>query len=797
MAAQTHNALGPSKRRISSSLPELKSFKRPSGSETQKNPAHHKEIEHIVIDSEDPVYDDIIYRETDMPPDQQSTDSQDNKIDMAQRATYVNVPTTTTQRAMYRYIAYNARRESEREDVANKKKPRSYNGYGLCSVVVILMVVGSLAVAGAVMGGYAVYTVHSENADLKERLLQLTEGISTLEVSHQLTEFKHQITNLTAKLDILEQQQISTAEEQKTVPTQLKDCKLFQNASRPMFVELSTESNETRIQIEQLQQELIETMTRTCELSHQLNYTQQLVKELNSTTHLLTKQLNVTQRDVGQLKSQVLLDRKELDKVNSALTNRTNEIQNQLTKEFAEIRRDLNTTKEILAADIADVNSTQEELNQAIQENFKNLSSGLDALSLQSTLQLRIIHTNLSERITANEANISALSENLSNTETELTSELHELSAQTQKNFTQLRNSLTSAINRTETNIRTDLDAFANATDVKIATLEQAVTKTNDLLLNQTDELREEFNNELVEIRGELNKTEKQLSSDIASVNSTLLEFSLVVQESLSNVSIGLDTQTIQNTLQLQSIHTNLSERITQTETNIRTDLDDFANATDLMIATLEQAVATANEVLLNQTDELLQLQTVQANLSEQVTLNKVNTETLSENQTKFNLKLTAELQLLLIRIRDNISELEHSLMVASNASEHSLNTTRHELLHEVYLTRVSVDTLKESTADQLANLSTTIAEVDRNLSSQIKDNSDTKQDVLRIKEKIQEVEGLTQILESGQNRTTEDLYSLHQRVEDYHSGVAVTVGSNRLTCLFAITTILAIYFYD
>ena len=746
-------------------------------------------------DSENHVYNNIS-RETNVPPDLQPADSQDNKIDMAQKASNENIQTSATQRVMYQNAAYNARHE--------------YNGCMLCCFAVILMLVASLAVAGAGMGGYAVYTLHSENAALKEQLLQLSQmpltddqikGFVALEVSHQLRN-NLKIANLTAKLDILELQQdtnAQTIEEQKTVLAELEeDSERLHNETRLIFAEFSNELNKSRVQVEQVQRELNVEVARTSELSHQLNNTQQLVEELNSTTHLLIEQLNVTQRDYEQLKSQVAIESQKLDEVQSVLVNKTDEIQNELTKEFAKIRENLNTTKEALAADIADVNSTQEELSLAIQESFKNLSNGLDALSLQSNLQLRGIHANLSERIALNEANISALSEDLSDIETELTSELLELSLQTQNNFTQLRDSLTLAINRTEANIRTDFEAYANATDLKIATLEQAVTTTYELLQNQTDELQLEFNNELASTTSELNRTEEQLSSDIASVNSTLLEFSLTVQKSLNNVSIELDTQTIQNTLQFRSVY---------------------------------------------------------ANLSEQITLNEVHIEALSENQTYSHRNLTTELHQLSIRTQDNISQLEHSLMVASNTSAHSLNTFRTEVLQERNLTRASVDALRGNTTDQLATLSKTIAGVEGSLREKIRENgneilsltletrqnhthlqtaisnnnqtvtnrlhtlqetitreveqvtnrvgglegslSNTKQDVLRFEENIREVEGRTRNLESSKNRISTDLWSLRRRIENYHSGVSTTMGSKTLTCLFAMITMLAICFYN
>ena len=827
MATQSHTALEPSTKRISQSLPDLTSSKRPSESETltittqdniqlhnmagreEDTPNSQRDSAQLDADddSEDHVYDDIISRETDMAPDLQPADNQDDKIDMAQKASNENIQTSTTQRVMYPNVAYNARYESGREDVGDFKKLRTCNGCVLCCFAVILMLVASLAVAGAGMGGYAVYTLHSENTALKEQLLQLSQmpltdiqikGFVALEVSRQLRN-NLKIANLTAKLDILELQQntnTNAIEEQKTVLAELEeDSERFQNE---IFAELSTELNKSRMQVEQVQQELNVEVARTSELSHQLNYTQQLVEELNSTTHLMIEQLNVTQRDYEQLKSKVAKESQKLDEAQSVLVNKTNEIQNELTKEFAKVRESLNTTKKALAADIADVNSTQEELSLAIEESFKNLSNGLDALSLQSTLQLRGIHANLSERIALNEANISALSEDLSDIETELTSELLELSSQTQNNFTQLRHSLTLAINRTETNIRTDLEAYANATDLKIATLEQAVATTNELLQNQTDELRLEFNNELAGTRGELNRTEEQLSSDIASVNSTLLEFSLTVQESLNNVSIELDTQTIQNTRQLRSVY---------------------------------------------------------ANLSEQITLNEVHIETLSENQTNSHRALTTELHQLSIRTQNNISLLEHSLMVASNTSAYSLNTFRTKVLQERNLTRASVDALRGNTTDQLATLSKTITGVEGSLREKIRENgneilsltleaqqnhthlqtaisnnhrtmtnrlhtlqetitreveqvtnrvgglddslSNTKQDVLRFEENIREVDGRTRNLESSKNRISTDLQSLHRRVENYHSGVSTTMGSKTLTCLFAMITMLVICFYN
>ena len=820
MATQSHTSLEPSTKRISQSLPDLTSSKRPSESETltitpqdniqlhnmagreEDTPNSQRDSAQLDTDddSEDHVYDDIMSRETDMAPDLQPADSEDNKIDMAQKASNENVQTSTTQRVMYPNVAYNARHESGREDIGDIKKLRTCNGCVHCCFAVILMLVASLAVAGAGMGGYAVYTVHSENAALKEQLLQLSripltgdqlEGFIALEISHQLRN-NLKIANLTAKLDILELQQDTNTqriEEESSVLAELKeDSERFHNETRLIFAEFSNELNKSRVQVEQVQRELNVEVARTSELSRQLNHTQQLVEELNSTTHLLIEQLNVTQSEYEQLKSQVTKQSQKLDEVQSVLVNKTDELQNELTKEFAKIRESLNTTKEALAADFADVNSTQEELSLAIQESFKNLSNGLDALSLKSNLQLRGIHANLSERIALNEANISALSEDLSDIETELTSELLELSLQTQNNFTQLRDSLTLAINRTEANIRTDFDAFANATDLKIATLEQAVTTTNELLQNQTDELRLEFTNELAGTRGELNRTEEQLSSDIASVNSTLLEFSLTVQESLNNVSIELDTQTI-----------------------------------------------------------------VYANLSERIILNEANIEALSENQTNSHRALTTELHQLSVRTQDNISQLEHSLMVASNTSAHSLNTFRAEVLQERSLTRASVDALRVNTTDQLATLSKTIAGVEGNLSSQIRGNgneilslaqevrqnhthlqtaisnnhgtvtnklntlqetitreveqvttrvggledslSETQQDVQRFEENIQEVEGRTRNLESNDNRITRDLQSLRWRVENYHSGVATTMGSKTLTCLFAMITMLAIYF--
>ena len=195
IATQSHTALEPSTRRISQSLPDLTSSKRPSESETltittqdniqllnmagrvEDTPNSQRDSAQLNTDddSEDHVYNDIISRETDMAPDSQPADSQDNKIDMAQKASNENLQTSVTQRAMYRNVAYNARQESGREDVGDIKKLRTCDGCVLCCFAVILMLVASLAVAGADMGGYAVYTVHSEKAALKEQLLQLSQ----------------------------------------------------------------------------------------------------------------------------------------------------------------------------------------------------------------------------------------------------------------------------------------------------------------------------------------------------------------------------------------------------------------------------------------------------------------------------------------------------------------------------------------------------------------------------------------------------------------------------------------------
>ena len=210
------------------------------------------------------------------------------------------------------------------------------------------------------------------------------------------------------------------------------------------------------------------------------------------------------------------------------------------------------------------------------------------------------------------------------------------------------------------------------------------------------------------------------------------------------------------------------------------------------------------------------------ANLSEQITLNEVHIEALSENQTNSHRNLTTELHQLSIRTQDNISQLEHSLMVASNTSAHSLNTFRTEVLQKRNLTRASVDALRGNTTDQLATLSKTITGVEGSLREKIRENgneilsltlearqnhthiqtaisnnhqtvtnrlhtlqetitreveqvtnrvggledslSNTKQDVQRFEENIREVEGRTRNLESSKNRISTDLQSLRRR---------------------------------
>ena len=67
---------------------------------------------------------------------------------------------------------------------------------------------------------------------------------------------------------------------------------------------------------------------------------------------------------------------------------------------------------------------------------------------------------------------------------------------------------------------------------------------------------------------------------------------------------------------------------------------------------------------------------------------------------------------------------------------------------------------------------------------------TDTKQDVLRFEENIQEVKAQTETLETS---IMTDIQSLRQAVEDYHSDAKTSVGSKTLTCLFVMITMLAV----
>ena len=446
----------------------------------------------------------------------------------------------------------------------------------------------------------------------------------------------------------------------------------------------------------------------------------------------------------------------------------------------------------------------------------------------------------MSERITLNKVNIEELSKKQAKSTRKLTNELNQLSIQTQESLSALEDSLTLASNVSTHSLNTlrnellqEMDTNRNELSLQLTYTQKQVDELNNTahllteqlnltekdieqltlhvtredaqirsevsvvhstLLNKTHEIQNDITKELVEIRGYLNITNKMLAADIASVNSTLLDFSVMFQENLNSLSVGLDTQSNQNTLQLQTIH---------------------------------------------------------ANLSEQITLNEVHIEELSENQTNSNQKLTTELHQLSIRTQDSFSKLEDSLMLASTTSAKSLDTLRTELLQETDVIQASVDALRGNTTTQLVTLSTTVTGIETSLSSQVGENeeeiksltlearqnhtylqtaisnnhqtvtnrlhtlqetitseveqvttrvgglggslTDTKQDVLRFEENIQEVEGRTETLETSQNSIMTDIQSLRQEVDDYHSDAKTSVGSKTLTCLFVMITMLAV----
>ena len=714
-------ALEPSTRGISQSLPDLNSSKRHPDSEiltdtprdnihedntadtvddthdsqgdptqlnhdmqdhsNSKEDIHTHMKEDTITDDSDHVYDDIIVqRETGRLPDQQPPDSENNKIDITKIPAYENLPTNADKKAVYGNACIIAQYESESKNIADEKKSTSYSVSGLCCFAVMLMAVASLTVGGAGMGGYAVYTVHSENTALKEQLLQLSQMPLTddraLEISRGLDQ---QLANFGARMDNLELQldtNTQAIEEQKTVLAELKeDSERFHNETRLIFAKLSTELNKSRVQVEQLQQELTLTVSTVSELSHKLNYTQEQVMELNSTTHTLKEQLNHTQREIEQLMLQVTREdnrirsevsvvhstqlnntdelqkdieqltlqfmredaqiRSEVSVVHSTLLNKTHEIQNDITKELVEIRGNLNITKEMIAADIASVNSTMLEFSVMFQENLNSLSVGLDTQSNQNTLQLQTIHANLSERITLNEVNIEELSKKQAKSTRKLTNELNQLSIQTQDSLFALEDSLTLASNVSTHSLNTlrnellqEMDTNRNELSLQLTYTQKQVDELNSTahllteqlnltekdieqltlhvtredaqirsevsvvhstLLNKIHEIQNDITKELVEIRGNLNITNEMLAADIASVNSTLLDFSVMFQENLNSLSVGLDTQSNQNTLQLQTIHANLSEQITLNEVHIEALSENQTNSNQKLTTELHQ----------------------------------------------------------------------------------------------------------------------------------------------------------------------------------------------------------------
>ena len=188
-------------------------------------------------------------------------------------------------------------------------------------------------------------------------------------------------------------------------------------------------------------------------------------------------------------------------------------------------------------------------------------------------------------------------------------------------------------------------------------------------------------------------------------------------------------------------------------------------------------------------------------------------------------------------------------MIVAVNATSHSLNTLRIELVEQVDTARASLDMLRENATAQLDILSMTFAEVNSTLFTQIEGNSNeiislaneagenhnrlatvlsdtntsltnklsmlqeqltqgveqvttraeeledslsnTIQVVSMLNENVQQVRGQTENLVSSQNHTLTDLHSLRQQVEGYHSDATMTVGSKSLYLIAAIGVLI------
>ncbi|XP_064402044.1 paramyosin-like [Halichondria panicea] len=428
-----------------------------------------------------------------------------------------------------------------------------------------------------------------------------------------------------------------------------------------------------------------------------------------------------------------------------------------------------------------------EQLNEVMRETKSELSEQQNLTQIQTDKLRRNVHQ-LEERQLQTVMDLEELRDDVNETGArviELSSELTALQNSLASNIAEQTASLKTLINSTEVQLRADLEFVITETRENITALRETDILTKELIANETSELRDHLLLKLDKTQHSLNATEDRLVQSIHEVNSMLQALSIELQESIVNLNNQLEMHDTQNDLALETVHNNLTERISATQERIKlliynlnsTERDLKNELGQLAFSAQDNFTKVEHLIDLLSNTSIDSIQQVKIELLQRVDNTESDLIALRENgtiifETLLNLIHGVNNDLLerysanngLIRSLTAEARLNHTQLTATVNNNNEMHTTRLQGLR--------------------TDLNGDIDQVSTRLENLRGKATNTQQKVTDLERDVENIKTDTNKLKSGQR-------SVSDKVRNYHSDASITLSNTTLICLTLIIALM------
>ena len=431
-----------------------------------------------------------------------------------------------------------------------------------------------------------------------------------------------------------------------------------------------------------------------------------------------------------------------------------------------------------------------EQLNEVMRVTKSELSELLEqqnSTQIQTDEQRRNVHQ-LEERQLRTVMDLEELRDDVNEMGArviELSSELTALQNSLASNIAEQTASLKTLINSTEVQLRADLEFVITETRENITALRETDILTKEFIANETSELRDHLLLKLDKTQHSLNATEDRLVQSIHEVNSTLQALSIELQESIVNLNNQLEMHDTQNDLALETVHNNLTERISATQERIKlliynlnsTERDLKNELGQLAFSAQDNFTKLEHLIDLLSNTSIDSIQQVKIELLQRVDITESDLIALRENgtiifETLLNLIHGVNNDLLerysanngLIRSLTAEARLNHTQLTATVNNNNEMHTTRLQGLR--------------------TDLNGDIDQVSTRLENLRGKATNTQQKVTDLERGVENIKTDTNKLKSGQR-------SVSDKVRNYHSDASITLSNTTLICLTLIIALM------